>query len=64
MGLSRVWRWFTQRPGRGGAREHPADEGTRRERARARFWAEFRKGQREAEELSAAPPIGPTTRHG
>jgi hypothetical protein len=40
----------------GGAPEpNRGDDGTRRTASRARFWAEFREGQREAESRTKEP---------
>ena len=48
--LARVWRWLSKTGRRLGARLQ-SDTGQRSDvvEARARFWAELREGQREAE---------------
>lgn len=54
--LAHFWRSLRQRlPGAGAARAHMDERGSGREASRARFWAEFREGQREAEGRSSGP---------
>ena len=53
MALTRLWRWFWRRRVSVATRKEPIENGTRRGDARARFWTEFREGQREAEAFSA-----------
>jgi hypothetical protein len=60
MALARLWRWLWRRRVAVAAQQDPDGDGRRRAAARARFWAELREGQREAEAHKAASPI----RHG
>jgi len=58
MALARLWRWLWRRRASVAAKqESDADSGCRGA-ARARFWAELREGQREAEARKAASLIG------
>jgi hypothetical protein len=59
MTWARLWRWFQRRPPAASVRHQPDGEGGRRAVARARFWAELREGQREAEVLKVASLIPP-----
>jgi hypothetical protein len=51
MALARLWKWLWQRPV---PQQRPSGDGGDRVAARARFWAELREGQREAEAHKAA----------
>lgn len=54
--LPHVWRSLRQRlPGSGAAKVHMDEQGSGREASRARFWAELREGQREAERRCSGP---------
>ena len=53
MALARLWRWLWRRPVSGTAKKERDDDGGRWADARARFWTEFREGQRQAEVDSA-----------
>ena len=53
MALARLWRWLWRRPGPVAAKKQPDDDGSRWADARARFWTEFREGQRQADAHSA-----------
>jgi hypothetical protein len=51
--LGRVWTWFWSRRGAIAVKtDHDREGGPD---ARARFWSEFREGQREAEAASSRP---------
>ncbi len=54
--LGRLWTSFWGRRGPVAVkREHDDEKGRARAEARARFWTEFREGQREAEAHSSRP---------
>ena len=53
MALARLWRWLWRRPVSVAAKKERDDNGGRWADARARFWTEFREGQRQAEVDSA-----------
>ena len=54
MRWARLWRWFQQRPLAVSVKRQREEDGGRRAVARARFWAELREGQREAEHKAAS----------
>jgi hypothetical protein len=63
MTLARFWKWLWRRPVV--VTQHPpTEDGSRGAAARARFWSEFRAGQREADTHAAASPLGPGVRGG
>jgi hypothetical protein len=64
MALARLWRWLWRRPAPVAAKQEPDGDGRNRAAARARFWAELREGQREAEAHKAASLIRPGIREG
>jgi len=53
MVLARLWRWLSRRPVSVAAKKEPVGDGSRSADARARFWIEFREGQREADAHAA-----------
>ncbi len=53
--LGRFWTSLWRRRDPSAVKTARQEEGGGRSEARARFWIEFRKGQREAEELSSRP---------
>jgi hypothetical protein len=63
MALGRLWRWLWRQPASVAAKQEPQADDRRRGAARARFWAELREGQREAE-AQAASLIRPGIRGG
>lgn len=64
MALVRFWRWIGQRPASVAAKQEPHADDNSPGAARARFWAELRAGQREAEARKAASLIGDGVREG
>jgi hypothetical protein len=64
MALARLWRWLWRRPVSLAAKQEPDRDDRCRAAARARFWAELREGQREAEAHKAASLIRPGIREG
>src|SRR2546428_8276366 len=63
MALARLWRWLWRRPVSVAAKKEPDEDGSRRAAARARFWAELREGQRQAEASSSNRAIYDDPRH-
>jgi len=59
--LAYLRRWWWRRPVSLAAKEEPDQDGSRWADARARFWTEFREGEREAEARCEAAS---TTGHG
>jgi hypothetical protein len=53
MALARLWRWLWRRPVSVAAKKELDEDGSRWADARARFWTEFREGQRQADAHSA-----------
>ena len=53
--LGRLWTSLWRRRGRVAVKTDPDEAGDGRAGARARFWTEFREGQREAEAHSSRP---------
>jgi hypothetical protein len=53
--LGRFWRSLSGRSGSIAVRPEPEREGGGRAAARARFWIEFREGQREADAHRSRP---------
>jgi hypothetical protein len=64
MTWARLWRWLRRRPFGASVKHQPDGEGGRRAVARARYWAELREGQREAEVQKAASLIRPRVPEG
>jgi hypothetical protein len=65
MALARFWRRVRAAVALFRPQAAPlAESGNHGAEARARFWAELREGQREAEVQAAASPIRPGSREG
>jgi len=64
MTWARLWRWLRRRLLAASVKHHPDGESGRRAVARARYWAELREGQREAEVRKAASLLRPRVPEG
>ena len=64
MPWARLWRWLERRLPATSVKHQPEGESGRRAVARARYWAELREGQREAEARKAASLIRPRVPEG
>jgi hypothetical protein len=53
--LERLWTWLWRKRGPISVKAEPGQNASGRSLERARFWTEFRDGQREAEANSARP---------
>ena len=64
MPWARLWSWLRRWPLAACLKHQPDGESGRRAVARARYWAELREGQREAEARKAASLIRPRVPEG
>jgi hypothetical protein len=62
MTFIQLWKWLRRRLGAVDAPPPVSVDGGRRAAARARFWAELREGQREAEANKIASLLRPPVR--